>query len=140
VPSDARFARAASREWGRCRLISADFRWLCGSRRTASRSAFAIARLLLCEALGGRLKPRAKADVHLAPGRLDRGELQKGAAFLAASKRNLQWQSRIAHHREHNIERRAARQLEFGQERRAKGCGPFVWRALFAPSAAFAGA
>jgi hypothetical protein len=42
------------------------------------------------------------------------------------------------HHREHNVERRAARQLEFGHERRAKCCGPLVQRALFAPSAAFA--
>ena len=60
-------------------------------RRMTRRSVFASgSRLLLREALGGRLKPRAKADVHLAPGRLDRGELRmaKGAAFLAASKRN----------------------------------------------------
>ena len=54
------------------------------------RPIFAIRPGLLV-ALGGRLKPRA--DVHLARGRLDRGELrsfgwQKGAAFLAASMRS----------------------------------------------------
>jgi hypothetical protein len=64
--------------------------------------------------------------------------MAKGRGFLGRVNAQLQWQSRIAHHREHNIERRAARQLEFGQERRAKGCGPLVRRALFAPSVAFA--
>ena len=58
--------------------------------------------------------------------------MAKGRGFLGGINAQPQWQSRVAHHREHNIERRAARQLEFGQERRAKGCGPLVRRALFA--------
>jgi hypothetical protein len=103
------------------------------------RSLFAI-RPVLREPLRGRLKPRAGADVNLAPGRLDRGgvRMAKGRGFLGRVKALLQWQSRVAHHREHNIEGRAARPLEFGQERRVKCCGPLVRRALFAPSAAFA--
>jgi len=48
------------------------------------RSVFAIgSRLLLCEALGGRLKPRAKADVHLTRGGSDRGELDGKRARLS---------------------------------------------------------
>jgi hypothetical protein len=64
--------------------------------------------------------------------------MAEGRGFLGCVKAQPQWQSWVAHHREHNIKRRAAGQLKFGQERRAKGCGPLVRRALFAPSAAFA--
>jgi hypothetical protein len=45
--------------------------------------------------------------------------MAKGRGFLGRVKAQLQWQSRVAHHREHNIEGRAAGQLEFGQERRS---------------------
>ena len=56
------------------------------------RLLFAI-RPVLREPLHGRVQSRGQADVNLAPGRLDRGELrsfgwQKGAAFLAASMRS----------------------------------------------------
>src|SRR6516162_2326772 len=61
-------------------------------RRMTRRSVFASgSRLLLREALGGRLKPREKADVHLPPAGGWIGASfgwQKGKAFLAASMRN----------------------------------------------------
>ena len=56
-------------------------------RRMTRRSVFAIGSCLLV-ALGGRLKPRAEADVarRARSGRASDG--RRGAAFLAASKRN----------------------------------------------------
>jgi hypothetical protein len=71
-------------------------------RRMTRRSLLAIGPCLLV-ALRGRLKPCTETGVDLAPGRLDRGELRmaEGRGFLGRVNAQLQWQSRIAHHREH---------------------------------------